>query len=113
MTRRSFTEITETLTSDEGLTIKERAQFHAFNPRGAYAAKRTADQAVSEAVSAGIMKGGALFAYGSLNDYGSESLMRLVQLKRPARHDVDYAIRWTWEAAAKAHAKISEAHAAS
>jgi len=53
---------------------KQIAQFHYFNPNGLYAAKKASDDRISEAVSAGKCKSGALLAYGSFNDFSINKL---------------------------------------
>lgn len=109
MTRYTYEEVTKTLKTDEGLSVKDKALFHYFNPNGAYATKKVSDDLINHAVTYGKLRSGAVYAYGSLNDYGVERLYRAVSLQRPRRFDVDYAVRWILSAAKEATKRAEEA----
>jgi hypothetical protein len=92
----------EAATVEEVRTLKNKVYFTYFNPNGAYAVKKAADDRISAAVDAGLAKGGAIWAYGSFNDYHYTSMNRLAGVKRPRRFEVNYMIEGLLEDAAKA-----------
>lgn len=110
---RTFDEITKEATSPEtspeGMTVKDRGYFHMFNPNGALAKKRAADDAISAAIDAGILKSGAYFAYGSMNDFHEKRLTRFAMRKHCRGWDIDYHAKALEKDAAKAYAAIEAA----
>lgn len=72
----------EATTTGPRWTNKQIAQFHYFNQYGLYAAKRVSDDMITDAVSSGVCKSGAIIAHGSMNDSHTEQLCKLAQMKR-------------------------------
>tara|TARA_R110002167_G_C12130111_1_gene598966 strand:+ start:52 stop:459 length:408 start_codon:yes stop_codon:yes gene_type:complete len=112
MAKHTFKDLTETLKTDKGLSLKHKIYFHAFNPNGACEAKKGSDDAIEEAVEAGIMKSGAILAYGSFSDYHTMRLMKMSRIKRPTGFEVNYTINAIYEDVSRAYAVIKEKKAA-
>ena len=112
-TMPSFIEVTETLTHADKLSAKNTALFHYFNPHGALTAKKASDDRIDAAVKAGIMKNGAIIAYGYLNDFHQNSLYKLTQQKRPRRWNVDYHVSGLLKDAKKADEYVASTTAES
>lgn len=66
----------------------EVVAFHYFNPHGLWAEKRISDAAIDDAVAAGRCKSGAIIAYGGLNYYYIDRLMKLYDKKRVGNIDL-------------------------
>ena len=112
MAKHTFKDLTETLETDKGLSLKHKLYFHAFNPNGACEAKKVSDDAIEAAVEAGIMKSGAILAYGYFSDYHTHRLMKMCNIKRPTGFEVNYMIKAIFEDVSKAYAVIKEKEAA-
>lgn len=63
-------------------SCRDRLAFHAFNANGLCAQKRLLDERVSNAVAKGLLKSGAILAYGSLDDYCYDEVMKLAAARR-------------------------------
>lgn len=77
-TRKSFEYVSETATSDDGLNLKQKAQFHYFNPNGLHAQKKALDEQISRLVDAGVVPSGWLLAYGSFDEFYVKELRKFV-----------------------------------
>ena len=80
--KHTFEFITEQATSDKGFSKRDRVSFHAFNPNGLYAKKKEMDKLISKLVNQKKVPSGWIIAYGSMNNYHTESLMKLVGKKK-------------------------------
>ncbi|CAB5195107.1 hypothetical protein UFOVP168_50 [uncultured Caudovirales phage] len=58
------------------------ANFHYHNPNGLVKQKWELNARITAAVEAGKCKSGAIFAYGTLNDYAEKQIIRLASYKR-------------------------------
>lgn len=67
---------------NQARTNKESVAFHYFNPNGLVTRKRINDQAISDLIDQGILKGGCLFAYGSFHDTWVDNMINLYKQKR-------------------------------
>jgi len=67
---------------DRAWSNRDLLMFHAFNPNGLYAQKRSNDNRVSALVDAGKAKSGALIAYGVFDQYLYDRMQELLALKR-------------------------------
>lgn len=67
--KKTFEEITETSVNTKGMTKKQTALFHYFNPHGLVSRKKLLDTRVSDAVDKNKVPSGWIFAYGSFNTY--------------------------------------------
>jgi hypothetical protein len=90
--RFSFDHVTKIATTDDGLSIMDTVFFHCFNPRGVVAAQRQTDAAIMKLIDEGKVKGGAMFAYGPLDDYSYKRMTGFVQKKPKHRRDLNVAI---------------------
>lgn len=63
-----------------GWTNKSVAMFHAFNPNGIVAQKKSRDEEISKLVNRGIVPSGWIIAYGTFNNYATNELMRVASL---------------------------------
>jgi hypothetical protein len=83
-------------------SLRNLVRFHYFNPNGLYAQKIDVNRRVGLAVDRGIVKSGAILAYGTFNSFYSDRLTSLAQHKPLTRvivtstidglkHDIDYA----------------------
>jgi len=81
------------------------AKFHYFNPNGLWAAKKARDKKVSKLVNEHGLPSGAILAYGSMNSYCTDRLVKLAGQKRVngitlrtllqmLQKDIDDADRW-------------------
>lgn len=78
MKKPTIDEVFHTATAPgEKWTNRQVALFHAFNPHGLVAVKRTNDDRISAIVDAGDAKPGAIIAYGTFNTFEVDSLMQL------------------------------------
>jgi len=85
----------ETATNDEGLTAKNTALFHLYNPNGIYKQVRESGWAAYEV-------GGYVIGIQA-GEYHYEKLSKLVELKKPRWYNVNYhvnelkqeAVRWS------------------
>lgn len=68
------------------------ARFHYFNPNGLYAKKKRLDDRIRDGVNSGKYKFGAHIAYGSLNDYATNKMIKLATQKRCNRIQLAVAI---------------------
>lgn len=85
--RKPWEEVAQTATTDDGMTLQQKAQFHYFNPNGLHAAKRANDDAIDELVTAGVIKSGWIIANGSLDRFHEKQLYKLVKRSKPPSRD--------------------------
>lgn len=105
----SFDFVTEQAESDAGMSNKNRVMFHYFNPRGLYAQKKSLDDQIAQLVNAGVVKSGWHLAYGSFNDFHTESLRKLVQRRKGLKNiETNVAIEGLRREVEKITAKIQE-----
>lgn len=90
--RKPFHVVTEELTSDKGLTIKDKIAFHYFNPNGLYSKKRAVDAQVRDCVDRGWAPWGFIMAYGSLNNYWVDQFTALHSKKSVSKMDLQVAL---------------------
>lgn len=81
MARRSFEYVTQIAETDAGLNQKEVALFHYFNPRGLAADQKRIDAAITALVEAGVVKSGAILAYGGFDTYNRNRLEKMAMAK--------------------------------
>lgn len=74
-------------------SCRDRLAFHAFNAKGLCAQKRLLDERVSNAVAKGLLKSGAILAYGSLDDFHYNEVMNLAAKCRFELPRTNQAIR--------------------
>jgi len=105
----TFAYVTEQAESDRGMSNKNAVYFHYFNPNGLYAAKKKLDDEIRALVDSGAVKSGWHLAYGSFNDFHSESIRKLVQgRRRPGNIETSVAIEGLRREVEKIAAKIQE-----
>lgn len=113
MTKRlTFEYITKIAESAAGMGARDTVLFTYFNPNGAYQMKMDANDAINKAIADGVMRNGAYFAYGCMNDYYEKALQELFQMTRPRWSNVRAVIHGLKTEAAKAQAKAKEAREA-
>jgi hypothetical protein len=71
-----------------GWNNKQVALFHYFNPNGIRAQKKITDAQIDALVEAGKAKTGAYIAYGSMNSFYTDDLLKLVSKQRVNRIDL-------------------------
>jgi hypothetical protein len=76
-----------------GWSNKERALFHCFNANGIWAQKKITDAQIDALVEAGKAKNGAYLAYGALNSFYTDDLLKLVSKKRVNRIELEITLR--------------------
>jgi hypothetical protein len=69
-------------TEDQLKNLKEKADFHAFNPNGLYARKRHLDGVIGDLIDAGTVPSGWALAYGVFSDYNANKMRDLASKKR-------------------------------
>lgn len=67
---------------------REVVAFHYFNPNGLWAEKKAVDALIDAAVEAGLCKSGSIIAYGGLNYFYTDQLMKLFDKKRVGNIDL-------------------------
>lgn len=100
----------QTATTDEGMCLKDFTLFHAFNENGALAMKLESNRAINKAIEDGAMQGGAYWAYGAMNNYHEDRLIKQAMRKSPNKYKARYYVQCLKDAAKKAHTKIAEAY---
>lgn len=84
----TFDEITQTVTSAEGMVKKNKAIFHAFNPNGALASlPKTAQFTVGK-----TFYSGAWSMYNEFDNYHAKKIMSFVKGKRFTRWELTYHV---------------------
>lgn len=73
---------TEATDREHNWSLKAKAQFEYFNPRGLYARKRRNDQAISRLVEEGKATSGAILAHGTFADFEAKALQVIAMKKR-------------------------------
>ena len=92
----------------KGWTNAEKAKFHYFNPNGLAEAKKKRDAEIRRLVNEFDLPSGVLLAYGSLNNFYTDTLMRLAGCNRVGtirlmttldglRRDIKMADEWIRE----------------
>lgn len=109
MARTTFDEILSAPAINPKWPAFRQAAWHYFNPNGAYAAKKEADKAITQAVEEGLLKAGCIIAYGSMNSYHADKLSALAMMRRCKHWDVQYHVRCLQEDTAKALSVVAEA----
>lgn len=85
--RKTWEEITVTLTTDKGMNWKDRVNFHYFNPRGKIAQLNDVERRVGETIRAYNMPEGGYLAYGCFaHEYHREQLLRIMRRSAPVKH---------------------------
>lgn len=85
--RPSYTYVTREALTDAGMSRKDKALFHYFNPNGLHAQWKFAAARVSDLVDLGLGRSGWLIAYGTLatisKHHQVNRLSNLALRKRP------------------------------
>jgi hypothetical protein len=76
-----------------GWNNKQVALFHYFNPNGIRAQKKITDAQIDALVEAGKAKTGAYIAYGSMNSFYTDDLLKLVSKQRVSRIELEITLR--------------------
>jgi hypothetical protein len=106
MSRTTF--VFDIATSEDQLkNLKERADFHAYNPNGLYARKRHLDGVINRLIDAAIVPSGWALAYGVCNNYNADNVRNLANKKRVSRIDLQVATRLLREEIARIENKIT------
>ncbi len=100
--------ITKIATSDEGLSLKDTVSFHYFNPNGLWVAKQATVKKIDELVDAGKVKPGAIIAYGGLNSYAYDMMVKMARASKVKSFDVYYMKKTFREDIANAEKFIAE-----
>jgi hypothetical protein len=109
----SWDDISKTVTTDKGMNVKQRAQFHYFNPHGAYKSLLVVQEQVNAFVDAHPeIPNGVCFVHGTLNDYGYTLISKLAMASAPKSWDVAYAVQWMNKAQIAAQVWLAEKRAA-
>lgn len=74
-------------------TNTQKARFHYFSEFGLLAKKDQFDREITALVESGKCKSGAILAYGSLNSYHTNALMKMASAKRVKPFDLSYALK--------------------
>jgi len=94
MPRLTFDQITKEATTDAGMRIRDQLYFQFFNPLGVRQAQIRLDEMITAAVDKGLVKPGAIMAYGSMDDFSYKALRTMVENKsNPSQIAVDVAVR--------------------
>ncbi len=110
--KMTFEFVTREATSIEQITnVKSRAAFHYWNPNGLIQAKRALNDRISDLVEAGTIRYGWHLAYGTLNDFWENEMIRVAMKSRPSRREYDLAAQLLRENNEKVEAKVAEVEA--
>jgi len=105
---KTFKYITEEARDTVGMTNKEKAQFHYFNPNGLYQEKKKLDEKITKLVDEGKVPNGWIFAFGSMDSFQTDSLSKLAMKKRVGTIEVGVAIKMLRERNENVKKKIEE-----
>lgn len=107
VTPKSWTELTVNLTSDAGLSARNRAAFHYFNPHGLYAQLKALHDDVSAWCDSHPERpNGVMFVHGIFNDFNTKRLSKAVDkrdrvtkleislIENSLRYDVESGREW-------------------
>lgn len=108
MARITFDQILNMAALPKSASNRDTVLFHYFNPNGAYAAKKASDARITAAVEAGLCKAGAIYAYGSMNDYYERKLSELFKAKRVSSFDARYYVEEIYNQIKKADAFLAD-----
>lgn len=108
--KKSWDYITHTAETDDGMTARNQAQFHYFNPNGVYEKWKAATDEVRRVVDEGKANTGALIAHGSMNDFYIKELKKLrEQKKAPSPEEVGRIVNGIKADIAQAHDFVAKA----
>jgi hypothetical protein len=108
MARLTFDQLTTIAALPKKASAVDTAVFHAFNPNGVVRAKQASDSRITAAVEAGKCKAGAIYAYGGMNHYHEDKLMKLAQARRASMWNVQYYVKEIKEVIARADAFLAD-----
>lgn len=90
-------------------TYKECVAFHYFNPNGLYCRKYASDKKIYDLVERGACRAGAMWAYGGMSNFETDTLVALHSKNRVGRIEYEVAVEMLEDACIKAEAFIADA----
>jgi hypothetical protein len=93
--RPGFEAVTETMTRPDGLSLRDRLAFHAFNPAGVLKRLQAVQAEVDALVDAhpGKIKNGVLWVHGSLSKFTWNRFMEMLNKKRVGNTELFVAVK--------------------